>query len=413
MSVRKHRVSSRFALQADRTTPAPGSFIDVAVYVDGAQLSASKTSAAIETEHRTLGPLYVIATGRNAQPGSLSMPIFPNMVGLFFSGLFDRDTEGDLQYLTAEHYWDASLQGSADDGEQFAGVLLDGMTLEFNRSTDVSALTLDMSAFVNAKRAKADGTIPTFTPSALDPYNVGDVLLDFAADLTSDSFGGDNASVQRVSLTYANQTELRNFRSNVDVALNLAWTQHLAGIPTMTIEVDLALDTDATISIDDGADLVRGGLRVAAVHPQNDADDGGGQPITETAVTAGANNVQTLLMADTGNLADGDVCMIQDPATGNFVVVVLENVLADVSVDIDTTDATGQDPRVTLPAAASLTVRNMAWHLTIPRMTLTGRSPLTVDGNQKIITLTYEAELDKSGSSVAASIVEYLAYNNA
>lgn len=394
--MRDYEVFSRIGVQADRTTTAVA-FVDVDINKDGMSLNSSKTLTPLATEHRFRGSKFRLFTKRNSEAGSLSTGLFPLSAGTFFDAVF-HPVANNLKYHTWEFYWDASIGG--DTGERFEGVIMDGLSFTLDRDADDGVFNCEFSCFINAK-ANVSSAVPTFVGSAIDPFLALDTFIDFRGDTASGAYGADNADLLSVQFAYQNTTELKAFRPSATTKLNKTWTKHFIGIPTCTVTVELIVSNDDYTKFDEGATPITGAIRMAGTHPN------------ASLVTTSTENIATgdtgtfvMTVASGTGAAVGDVIFVQHSGTLHFATFTLTAVVTnDLSFD-----RTAEKSYVNMNGASggNLIVKNMAWGIVVPRMTLVSSTQPKTKGNVRVVTLSYEADL-LSGET---AIVVAQAYNH-
>ena len=393
--LRDYEVFSRVGLQADRTTTATGSgggaWVDIAINKDGMQLNSNKVTTTIDTEHRFRGPAYTFFTQRNSESGTISTPLYPNMMGTLMNGVFALDGNGDLNYHTWEFYWDASLTGG-DDAIRYKGVIFDGVSFTIDRNTEGSVITADFTAYVNSKEV-VSATVPTFTRSALDPYVAADAVFDFVGDSTT-FLGGDNPDVLSVSVTYQNNTELKAFLSNSTAILNKTWTRQYVGEVSAQITVELLVSNDDYLKYDEGASTTVGAIRMAVRHPVTGATD------TTTADIAAADSsaTETYTTAGSATFSAGDIIYAYDADNNRFCTLpVVSHSGTTLTIDRATyssyVDVEGS-------GATAVTLEDRCWGLVVPSMNLLSSTPPTSNGNVRTVTLNYEATITAGQTAV-------------
>ena len=331
--LRSFAVWSRIGSQADRTTKHDGSgWVDLALLTDGMALTPGKSIEALDTEHRTPGVLKRAVLSRNADEQNMTAPLFPSMMGTFINGVLNRDASGDLTFFSLEHYREATLQGTPDIGDDFLGIIMNGLSLTVDRDTQGNFLQMDFPSFINSKTFIPNGACPAFVAPPLDVYLSTDVIIDFVGDNGAGSFGGDNPDIVGLTVTFGNNTELSGFASSSVTKLDRSWTRAVPDSPTATIEVTLAYNDDEYVKFGDGSGITFGSLRLIGAHPQ--------PTFTATSVdvlTATSSGDQTVTFTDTlTDLVDGDVVFIRDTDNGKDSAHTVKDIVVGVSFDINT-----------------------------------------------------------------------------
>ena len=167
----------------------------------------------------------------------------------------------------------------------------------------------------------------------------------------------------------------------------------------MDVTVAVRINDHKYLNISEYTVLPKGKLRVGCVHPKCTS-------ITSTStVTSATTSNQVLLVSSTTGFTVGDMVLITHPTTG-FCVSKVTAINAGVSLTIS-----GYDTRVTLNGASGgpLTIRNMAFGLTIDRMDFVSRGSTRRDGAFQVVELKYKVKL-LAGSTFP---LEWLSYDHA
>lgn len=393
-TLREYEVFTRIAPQpSGRTTEASTGWVDLTLRKGGLSFNPSKVKQDLDSEHRYRGTKHSVFTQRNAEPFTLQTWFFPQSVGTLMHAVAD-ETSGALGYFHVEHYWDATLGGGSPDiGVELVGCVFDGFSFSIERGNTANAIEVDFTGFQNAYEGIPNGSVPTFTGSAIDPYTSTDAYIDFRGDNTSDTWGGDNGSVRRCGVSYSNNTELRNFRGSSTARLNRSWTDHLVQTPTLSVEIEVEVDDDKYLQYAEGADLVEGSLRLAFRHPNADV-----ATTSADTITAGASGTETFTVASATGLAVGDIVFVFDPETSFFTFLPIDAISVN-DLDFDR-DAYNSYVSMDGSSGGALVVENRAFGMVVPRMVLESMTPPTPNGAVRTMTLTYTASLQSGETRV-------------
>lgn len=400
MGIKAQDISYRFGVQSDRTTVA-ASLLDFAPLADDVPLAPSQDLVELNTDHGIVGEMYSDLAAQNRQEIAGKVPLYPTIAGTLFDAIFKRTSGGDLYYHTLERWWKSALGGSFDKGERYHGCIFNKFGVTFARNARNAEIVVDTGIFINARRRILTAeTAPTYDHSKGFPFGSSGVLLDFVHDASVDSYGADDQDVRSVTLNFSNEVTLDGCVDNLsDAPLHRSWLVHAPGNPVMDVTVAVRINDHKYLNISEYTVVPKGKLRVGCVHPKCTS-------ITSTStVTSATTSNQVLLVSSTTGFTVGDMVLITHPTTG-FCVSKVTAINAGVSLTIS-----GYDTRVTLNGASGgpLTIRNMAFGLTIDRMDFVSRGSTRRDGAFQIVELKYKVKL-LAGSTFP---LEWLSYDHA
>lgn len=384
-TLNEYEVFTLIRPQTSRTTIGAASLVELDLRKGGLNYNPSKVKEDLDSEHRYRGTKFSTFTQRNGEAGTLGMWFFPLSVGTLINGVLS-ETNGTVTYHEIQHFWDSDLGGSQDDGIQLVGCVFNGFSFAIERGNTGSAVEVDFEFYQNAFEGLADGSAPgSFDGSTINPYATTDAYIDFRGDNLTDTWGGDNPAVRRLSVQYSNDIELRNFRSGAG-RLNRTWTDHLVRNPTLTVEIEVEVDDDKYLQYSEGDSLIEGSLRLAFRHPDADVNT-----TSTDVITVASSGVNTFTVLSATGLAVGDIVFLYHPTTEFFATFPIDAIATN---DLDF-DLAVSPSYVAMDGASGgpIVVENRAFGLIIPRMTLGATTAPLPNGSVRTVTLTYSGSL--------------------
>lgn len=378
----------------------------VPAFLDGFALGENYSVETLQTEHRAPGAKYSTLSGRNAEAGSIGVPLFPSLARTILDMALDLASGTSLpSFHTINQYWDAALDASTaglggaasetDTGRALYGIAANGLRISLDRSGQGTALRVDMPAFANRQTSLTD-TPPTPTFPTEDPYSSADAYLAIVFaddDAAPRPFDGDTEELRALSFEFSPALAVEGFRPSSDATKHLAWSNLIRGTPTLTVSATLRASKSDFLRLTRHRAPRRAAVRAILV---------GSNPSLDTTCVANvAANATSLTVGSTVGGKVGDVLVLaQDTANKQCTVTV-------TGVTSGTVFATTAVPLAMNGTTETITVRNTATLLEVPLLDVISAPPPTGDG-PKTMAVSLNARL----AAGASRLYTYTAYDD-
>lgn len=357
----------------------------------------------IPTEHQTRGTKYTMLDRRNHEERSLTTNLWPDHAQLLLEAATEFESSNELpRYHHGGGFWTDGILtagASAVHGRDIRGILF--KTLSFTVDRDAGGpVELSLGGYLNQDIAYTSATpTPTFPTSK--PYAQINVFIDIEFADSSGNFTawtGNDSNIKSVGLNFDNGVEVRSFNPDSDANLDLSWTKAAISLPTLTLDVTYYLENEDLMAYGRSSYIQEARARIMFKRRGADCDT----TSTDDLTTTGA---QTINVASGGatNLAINDVVLIED--VDNSV----QEVVLVTAVD-PTGDTFGCTTTIALDGSGSnaLKITNGAAQLKVDKMDLNAPFQPADDGNLKVVSSQFNAQLDGS----ATDLVSVLAAND-
>lgn len=386
---------------ASSRTASAGSLIRTAVPEDGFAVGGSRSSTDLPSDHGQPGVLLTYEASRNGDAKSATWYPFPLNVGTILAAAAAADTDSFLEMRW--HKGNANLSTSDVNGQEMLGCILDGFSLNIDRSGESTPLTLDTSVYVNRvdNRIQGTDTVPAKPVHTILPYRSGGVLIDLKHS-AADTFGGDHPEILGVNISYSRGAELAGFAGSSVAALNNSWTRVDGYTLALDVEVIVSLDGyDWPLSVITASERAVGALRVALTHPSADTTT-----TVEEIASGTTGGAQTITFADAAEFLTGDVVILRDIDNDRFGALTIDGIATN-DVEFDTTAGNYTlDVDIDGSGATAATVENMGVFIDVPRMELASHGEIVTNGRKRSISLNYRATL-QAGETSLMTVLAY------
>lgn len=350
----------------------------------------------VEFERSDAGVTHVLPTARNANKGSIDLPLYPEHAGTLLNMPMDDSSLGIPKFHTAEQYYSLSPGAGFDagnsTGRKLAGILADGFGFGFDRK-QLGSLSLSLPAFLNADY-DLESAAPTPTWPTSDPVVGKNCLADIDFADNSNAYagwGGDQTDLRSLNITFARNIELDLHRADeATVELDGAWTQAYPGTPTCQLAFKLIQNSGKY------RDFFRlsAGLRKCRVRLAWRGSSPSGSTTCTTSLTAGSS--VTVAVAATTGFAVNDYVLLRQVTANKFAVGKVTTVNAGTSLVIDTLDVSMDG------TAETIKVQNQAGQVKVSDARIKSAPSEAPDGNVYTIDVSAEAVVGPSSTAPVA-----------
>lgn len=430
------------------------------VDVGGIQLEGQPEVNRLQTLHLAQGSAYSFLNRRNANAGSISGPLFPQLASTILNAAVSTASDGKPKRHQVVEYFGASLgvdesgNSSSDIGQDKRGVVFTGFSVSFDRDGG-GVVTPQLTGLVNADYAlgaystttsdtETAGSSKVLTCSDASGFTKGDVVL------ITDG-GTSNALTKTVitaksgnDITVASLSAGISGTSTVARAIPAASTDRPAAelypYPATNVAVDFDLDIGGwsgdnsdvqSVQIQFDQALTPKTFRANATTPERNqtwSDLSQGIPTLTGSVVLkfGQDEYANIKRASGVRQAALRIMGYHPAASGNTTTSAGETAGTSVTVAVAATsgfavndyvyldDGTNQavakvttvNPGVSLVIdtldvnlSSGATVRNTAWEIKIPQIDVT-TAPLTQSGDDTIVTVNFEATVTASTTTL-------------